>query len=504
MGADPSLVGRDTELATLTALIERHRLVTVTGVGGVGKTRLALAVARRVPGAAICLLARRARPDQVPAALAESLGYPSWDTALAALADRSVLLVLDNCEHLLDAAADAVELLLATAPGVSVLATSREPLAVPDEHVLRLQPLAVDDGDGHAAPAVQLFLARAAAAGAAVDLDGDGAPAVVELCRRLDGLPLAIELAAARTPTLAPAEILAHLARRLDLLVGHRRAPARHRSLEAVVDWSYERLEPDTARFFARLGVAEGRFTAEAAHVVAGEPGEDLLAVIGHLERLVARSLVQVHRRGGRTWYSLLETIRAYARAKLEASGEFDAVTTRCVDWTVAQCREITATSWRSWSAELAATADVLRHDAYDALGCVLEHDEHPDRAFAVYGLLWGTDVHHGRAAPVAEWGDRLLARWPDPGEPGWAQAAGIAATAHVVAGDRERGLVLARAALDAADGEPPALVAHRALLLASLAEGEGDAALRHADDALAHARDLGPWRTELESLRAV
>jgi predicted ATPase len=505
MGADPSLVGRDTELATLAGLAGARRLVTITGVGGVGKTRLALAVAGRTPHAAVCLLARQSRPDQVPAAVAESLGYPSWDAALLGLAGSSALLVLDNCEHVLDAAADAVELVLATAPGVSVLATSREPLAVPDEHVLRLEPLAV--GDGHtASPAVQLFLARAAAAGSAVELDVDSATTVAELCRRLDGLPLAIELAAARTPTLTPAEILAHLDRRLDLLVGHRRAPARHRSLQAMVDWSYERLDPATARFFARLGVAEGRFTAEAAHAVGSEPGEDLLDVIGHLDRLVARSLLQVHRRGGRTWYALLETIRAYARAKLVASGEFEAVTTRCVDWTVAQCRDVTARSWRSWSAGLAATADVLRHDVYDALGYVLAHDERPDRAFALYGILWGADVHHGRARPVAEWGDRLLARWPDPAHAGWPESAGIAATAHLVAGNRARGVELAQAATDAADGPAAAFIARRALLLARLADGAADAALRLADDALAHAReqDLSPWRVELASIRAI
>jgi predicted ATPase len=501
MGADPSLVGRDTELATLAGLAGARRLVTITGVGGVGKTRLALALAGRTPGAAVCLLARQGRPDQVAAAIAESLGYPSWDAALVGLADRSALLVLDNCEHLLDASADAVELLLATAPGVSVLATSREPLAVPLEHVLRLAPLAVENGGG---PAVELFLARAAAAGSAVGLDADGGATVVELCRRLDGLPLAIELAAARTPTLTPAEILAHLDRRLDLLVGHRRAPARHRSLEAMVDWSYERLEPATARLFDRLGVAEGWFTAEAAHAVGGEPGEDLLDVIGHLDRLVARSLVQVHRRGGRSWYSLLETIRAYARAKLVARGEFDAVTTRCVDWTVVHCRDITARSWRDWSPELAATADALRHDVYDALGHVLDHDERPDRAFALYGVLWGADVHHGRARPVADWGERLLGQWKDPVHPGWSECAGIAATAHVVVGERGRGTELARAALDAADGPTAAFVAQRALLLASLADGECDAALSRAGEALSHAPDPGPWRIELESIRAI
>ncbi|HLU55109.1 MAG TPA: hypothetical protein VKZ81_06575 [Pseudonocardia sp.] len=507
MSADPSLVGRDRELATLTGMLGVRRLVTITGVGGVGKTRLALAVAARTPHAAVCHLARRSRPDQVAEAVAEALGYPSWEAALVGLAERTALLVLDNCEHLLDAAADAVELLLAAAPGVSVLATSREPLAVPDEHVLRLDPLPVGDGaTGEASsPAVQLFCARAAAAGSPIELDPDTAAAVVELCRRLDGLPLAIELAAARTPTLSPAEILAHLDRRLDLLVGHRRAPARHRSLEALVDWSYERLEPATARFFARLGVSEGRFTAEAAHAVGGEPDEDLVDVIGHLDRLVARSLVQVHRSGGRTFYSLLETIRAYARAKLVANGEFETITNRCVDWTAAHCRGVVARYRRSWSADVAATADALRHDVYDALGHVLARDERPDRAFALYGLLWCADVHHGRAQPVADWGERLLERWPDPGLPGWPEVAGVAATAHVVTGHLDRGARLATAAVEAAGRPADAFVARRALVLASLAGADGAAALQRADEALADGlEDMPPWRVELESLRAI
>jgi predicted ATPase len=509
MDASPSLLGRERELSDLCDLISAQRLVTITGVGGVGKTRLALAMAERAAHPVVCPLARYSRPEQVPAAVAESLGFPSWDAALAGLADRSALLVLDNCEHLLDAVADAVELLSA-AGDVSVLATSREPLAVPGEHVMRLEPLAVGDGEGPsdaaASPAVQLFLARAAAAGSAVELDADAAPTLVELCRRLDGLPLAIELAAARTPTLTPAEILGHLDRRLDLLVGNRRGPPRHRSLETMVDWSYERLDPRTRRFFDRLGVSEGRFTAEAALAVAGEPGEDLLAVIGHLDQLVARSLVQVHRRGGRTWYGLLETIRAYARAKVIASGEFDAVTNRCIDWTVRHCREITERSWRSWSAELAATADALRHDVYDALGRVVEHDERPGRAFALYGLLLGADVHNGRARPVAEWGERLLARWPDPAEPGWSEVAAVAATAHVVAGDRVRGPELARLALDAAGSPPAALIARRALLLVSLAGPSDGTAIRLAEDALSHARgqDVRPWRIELDTFRAI
>ncbi len=510
MDTDATLLGRRAELAALAGLIGAHRLVTITGVGGVGKTRLALAAARGTSPAAVCLLARRGRADQVPAAVAESLGYPSWETALVGLGDRSALLVLDNCEHLLDAAADVVEQLLADAPRLSVLATSREPLALAGEHVLRLDPLALaagpDVSDAAASPAVQLFLARAAAAGSPVALDVDTAPTLVELCRRLDGLPLAIELAAARARTLTPAEILGHLDRRLDLFVGHRRAPARHRSLEAMVDWSYERLDPGTRRFFDRLGVSEGLFTAEAAHAVGAEPGEDLVAVIGHLDQLVAQSLVQVHRRGDRSWYGMLETLRAYARARLIDSGEYDAVTNRCVDWAVTHCLEIRERSQRSWPAELTGTAIALRLDVHSALGYALDHDEGPDRAFPLYGLLWHADVRNGRARPVAELGERLLARWPDPAVPGWSEVAAVAATAHVILGSHRRGVELGRLALTASQSPLEAVMAQEALVLASLATGLGESCVPLVEAAITHARehDLLPWRIELDSIRAI
>ena len=510
MDTDPSLLGRDAELTALAGLVEGHRLVTITGVGGVGKTRLALAAASSAPQSAVCLLARRGLPDQVPAAVAESLGYPSWETALVGLGDRSALLVLDNCEHLLDAAADVVERLLDDAPEMSVLATSREPLALAGEHVLRLDPLALAAGpdltDAAASPAVQLFLARAAAAGSPVELDADTAPTLVELCRRLDGLPLAIELAAARARTLTPAEILGHLDRRLDLFVGHRRAPARHRSLEAMVDWSYERLDPATRRYFDRLGVSEGLFTAEAAHAVGGEPGEDLLAVIGHLDQLVAQSLVQVHRRGDRTWYGMLETLRAYARARLVESGEYDAVTNRCVDWVLGRCVEIRGRSRRSWSAELMGTAIALRLDVHSALGYALDHDAGPDRAFGLFGLLWHADVRNSRARPVAELGERLLARWPDPAAPDLAEVAAVTGIAHVVLGAHGRGAELGQLALDASRSPLTSVMAQEALVVASLATGRAEAALPLVDAAITRARehDLLPWRIELDSIRAI
>lgn len=508
MDPDPSLLGRERELAALAGLLDGHRIVTVTGVGGVGKTRLAMAAARQVPEAVICSLARYDAAEQVPPAIAETLGYPGWEAALVGRAERSGLLVLDNCEHLLDAAADAAEQLATDTPGVVVLATSREPLALLGERVLRLDPLdvAADPREAAASPAVQLFLSRAADAGSPLTLDADTAPAVVELCRRLDGLPLALELAAARTPTLTPGEILGHLDRRLDLLVGSRRAPARHRSLQAMLDWSHERLEPATRRFFDRLGVSDGLFTAEAAHSVAGEPGEDLLAVIGHLDQLVARSLVQAHRRGGRTWYGLLETLRAYARGHLIEAGEFGRLNNRCIDWTVQHCVEVREDLLRSWSSELAVAAEEMRHDVHDALGYTLDHDADPDRAFGMFSLLWSADLHQGRARLVADRGEALLARWTDPAVPGWAEVAALTATAHLVLDGTDRGAELAGRALDTADSVLASVIARRATALAGLTAGTGELGLGLIEDAIAHTdrHELVPWRVELETLRAI
>ncbi|MDN5751414.1 MAG: hypothetical protein L0H64_23425, partial [Pseudonocardia sp.] len=206
-------------------------------------------------------------------AVAATLGFPSLAVALLGTERDGRLLVLDNCEHVRDAAADTAERLLDGRAELTVLATSREPLDLPDERVVPLSPLALPSGDDvTGSPAVDLLLTRARDGGHELVLDGDGAAAVAALCRRLDGLPLALELAAARTRSLTPAEILAHLDSRHAVL-GRNRGPHRHRSLDAAIGWSYDGLPDPTARFFDRLGVFAGRFTADEARAVAGDPG---------------------------------------------------------------------------------------------------------------------------------------------------------------------------------------------------------------------------------------
>jgi predicted ATPase len=498
-------VGRDADLAAVRALLDQRRVVTLTGVGGVGKTALALAAA---PGAAVCELAAVVRPGDVAAAVAEALGFPSLDAATVGLADGDRLVVLDNCEHVLDAAADAVERLVGGCQGLTVLATSREPLDVAGEQVLRLEPLALPASDEPAAlrasHAVALLLARAHAAGVDVVLDGATGPAVAALCRRLDGLPLAIELAAARTRSLTPAEILAHLEQRLDLLARpRRRGPARHSSLEAAIGWSHDRLPEATRRFFDRLGVFVGRFDARTAQVVAGEPGEDALQTAEHLDQLVAQSLLTVRPHAGRSWYGLLDTLRAYALARLREQGLLAAVRDRWVDAMIRLARDGARDVEDTSSLEVWSTVHAAQPDLHGAGWHCVRHDERPDRAVATLRPQWIT-VHSGGAEPVAALGTAVLARWPRAEPADRAAAAAVTAFAHLGLDEPDRAAELARSVLPAAADPITAWLLRRTLLVCELTAGHPDEALRWADEALAGAAGTPSAANEVAALRAV
>ena len=321
-----SFVGRDDDLARVRELTRTSRLVTVTGPGGAGKTRLATEAVRdlAVP-VAVVELAALTGADQVAPAVLHAIGGPELalgeqaTTDLlarlrAALGGRDRVVLLDNCEHLVDAAAQLVHELLATVPGLVVLATSREPLGVPGEV---LHPLDALD-DRHA---VRLFAERAAAVRPDFVL-ARHEPVVTEICRRLDGQPLPIELAAARVRSLAPAEIAERLADRFRLLVtGARTALPRHQTLRAVVDWSWDLLSAPERVLAARFGVFAGAVDADTVEAVCGEDAFDLLTA------LVEKSLVVVaDHDGAPTRYRMLETIREYAAARLADSGERDAI----------------------------------------------------------------------------------------------------------------------------------------------------------------------------------
>jgi predicted ATPase/class 3 adenylate cyclase len=326
------LIGRHDDVAALSALVDRAQLVTLTGTGGVGKTRLALGVAAALaPGFAdgcwLVELAPVADGAEVLKTIASSIGATATDLdALTAyLSDRRMLVVLDNCEHVLADTADLVDAVLAAAPEVHVVATSREPLGLDGEAVRRVQSLDVPSPDAPMeeaarAPAVRLFMERAGSVSETFTIDAANAGAVVELCRHLDGIPLAIELAAALVRAMPPAEIASRLGERFRLLAGgSRRAQERHRTLLAAVAWSHDLLSDDERRVFRRLAVFPSSFDLAAAEAVAGGDGLD---VLGSVVRLVDRSLVQYEPKEGR--YRLLETLRQYAADRLDEAVETD------------------------------------------------------------------------------------------------------------------------------------------------------------------------------------
>jgi len=332
-----SLIGRDRETSELVALLNEHRLVTLTGPAGVGKTRLALYVAAACAdafpdGARLADLAPVDR-DLVGDTLARALGVvprPGFsvpDVLRDAAGSMRCLLLVDNCEHVIAEAAALVAELLTAAGQLRVLATSREPLGVPGEVSYQVQTLPVPTPDAAAVAAsagsydaVRLFVERAAAASPGFTLTDTVAPAVAALCQRLDGLPLAIELAASRVRSFEPAELVAHLDQRFDLLSGGARTVLpRHRTLRGAIDWSYQLLDHDERALFDRLGVFPAEFDYEAVQSVSGDDGAAAASVMTLLPRLVDKSLVSTIGRGPHR-YRLLDTIRAYSAEQLAAS----------------------------------------------------------------------------------------------------------------------------------------------------------------------------------------
>jgi non-specific serine/threonine protein kinase len=350
-----SFVGRDREVEAISRLLGAARLVTLTGAGGSGKTRLAGEIMRSAAasfreGAAWIELAAITEPELVTGHIAASLGIGSVgqapaDALCAMLRDSERLIVIDNCEHVVDACAATIDLVLRRCPGVRVLATSREALGVDGERAWLIPLLsvpAVDDGIDAIteSEAVRLFVDRARAANGAFVLTAANATAVAGLCRRLDGLPLAIELAAARARAFTPEQMLARLdtdARLLDR--GPRGSVARHRTLREAIDWSHGLLTPSERLVFRRLSVFAGELSLDAAEAVCGGDGVDRDDVLDLLAALVDKSLVVVRDSLDEARYHLLETIRQYARERLEASPDAEAVPARHADHYVALVR---------------------------------------------------------------------------------------------------------------------------------------------------------------------
>ena len=382
-----SLVGRGPQIAAILDGLRTGRVVTLTGPGGCGKTRLALRVATLAAGsfndgAWLVELASLTDPALVPASVAEAMGVPEHDAAnpiagvARALADRELLIVLDNCEHVLGSASRVVVMLAGQCPRVRILTTSRERLDVPGEFVFPVPPLELpEDGSVRAVAASEagrLFVARARAASPAFTLTAGDSAAIAEVCSRLDGMPLAIELAAARCPTLGPGQLAARLEGHPGLLAGGAARPGRHRSLEALVSWSYDLLSEAERRLLDRLSVLRGGFDLDVAEQVAG--GEPLApeAIAGLLASLADKSLVQIQA-GPVVRYWLLETVRQFAAGRLAGSGEETEVHVRLLRWALAVARSAEAALPRAepagWSDRLSTDQASIRAALSWALG---------------------------------------------------------------------------------------------------------------------------------------
>jgi predicted ATPase/DNA-binding SARP family transcriptional activator len=378
-----SFVGREQEIAHLKALLSNTRLLTVTGAGGSGKTRLAIQVAKELiqnfqEGVWWVDLAPLIDPSHVPQAMAQVLGvrespYTTLsETLLNFLRPKELLLVLDNCEHLVTRCAELAAEILSNCPKVQIMATSREALRIDGETVwqvptLSLPPLRLPPGDALTVyEAIRLFVERAVAVNGKFSLNAENAPAVAEICRRLDGIPLAIELAAARIKVLAPERIAARLDNRFDLLtVGSRVALPRHQTLRLTFDWSHELLTEAERVLFRRLSVFVGGFNLEAAEEVCADEKIEAPRVLELVSHLVDKSLITAEPQQGERRFRLLETGREYAREKLGESGEAGRLRKRHFNFFLRLAEEaepkLTSAERLSWLERLESEHDNLR-----------------------------------------------------------------------------------------------------------------------------------------------
>lgn len=355
-------VGRRRELAEVRQLLGQSRLVTLTGVGGVGKTRLAVETAGQLrqafpDGTWMADLSAVEDPSQVAQVVVNALGIvdrstrPAAEKIVAHLTDAVALIVLDNCEHLAEACAALADQLLSQTRGVRILAASRRPLGVTGEHLLPVPPLRVPGPEAAAQPvaalgaydAVTMLADRTAALRPGFAVTEDNAAAVIRICAQLDGLPLAIELAAGRLRSLSPGQLAGRLERRFAVLNrGSAVAQPRQQTLRAVFDWSYSLCSAAERLLWARLSVFSGAFDLEAAEAVCGGSGLPASSILDELDRLVDQSIVLAEPCGSRMRFRLLETVRQYGRERLAQTGEDEALRLRHRDFYLALARELT------------------------------------------------------------------------------------------------------------------------------------------------------------------
>ncbi|HEV7536065.1 MAG TPA: BTAD domain-containing putative transcriptional regulator, partial [Acidimicrobiia bacterium] len=480
-----SFVGRDDDVSAVRRLLEEVRLLTLCGPAGVGKTRLAIEVcaliADRYPdGLHFCDLAAVTRPGDVVRTVAGVIGVEeralrTLDARLLEhLAGRRTLLLLDNCEHVLGAVAALAERTIQQTGGVDVLATSRERLAVDGEHLWTVTPLAVGGGD---APAVRLFVDRARAVDVGFTPGGDGLATVADVCRRLDGLPLAIELAAARLPGLGLEDLARSLDQRFLLLTGGPRTSSRHRSLRAVLDWSYAQLEPVVQSVFERLATFAGRFDLVAAGAVASGDGVERDAVTPAVLRLVDCSLLTGHPGIGPDRYSLLDTMRSYGLERLMARDDLARARDRHALWALELAEqaagELAGPREGEWARAVREHLDELRAAHAWLVGCDPEAGLRLAVALHPYAL-WRVQ------SEILRWAEVAAGASAGSGSRRLSAVLASAAAGAWQRGDLDAARAAATAALEAArdldrPGQRPALEARAdvAILLGDLPEAD-------------------------------
>ena len=493
-----SFVGRDDDVAQIVEMLaEGAALVTLIGTGGVGKTRLAVQVAAEVlaqfgDGAWFCDLASARDGDAMAQVVATALGCVQRpglslaDSVVEYAKVRELLVVLDNCEHLLDEAGALAEAMIQECPGGRLVATSREAFGVRGERVVRVRSLDAPDpsATGEAllqSAAVRLFEDRAADAGAVTTWNDAQWAAVGEISRRVDGIPLAIELAAARVASMRPAEIAAHLDERFRLLTGTRRGRVeRHQTLRSTVEWSYQLLEADDRAVFDRLGVFAGTFDTAGASAVASDDDLDSWRIVDSIASLVAKSMVVVEDGPDETTrYAMLETLRQFARERLEEAGDADRWRRRHAEYYVTFA-EAAGPGLRGpdevvWTARLVSELDNLR----TAVGWGLDRDDPVERELAVRIVasfsfttmsLATINALAGQAAAAAQ---HCRAELRSP-------VLGLAAYYEMHQGNVERARALAEDALR--DGvvaaSPNPFIAYQALAYIEMAVGNAQRAL--------------------------
>ncbi|WP_433622182.1 LuxR C-terminal-related transcriptional regulator [Nocardia sp. CA-120079] len=520
-----SFVGRRRELDEVRRLFSHSPMVTIVGPGGVGKTRLALRAAAGLArsfrdGVWLAELAKLQDPALVTQAVADAFGVvDEWTTLtdrslVHSVSDRHLLLVLDNCEHLLEETARLADALLRGAPELRILATSREPLGIAGETIMPLTPLVVPhpskSKSAETLPsyeAVQLFLDRAVAASPDFELTDDNGVYVAQICRQLDGIPLAIELAAVRIRALAPKELADRLSDRFQVLTGGSRVgPLRHRTLRRCIDWSYEQCSPAEQLLWNRLAVFAGTFDLEAVESICAFDGLEHKQILELVATLVDKSVVSLEARHAGTHYKLLESLREYGMEKLVESGEASPMRRRHADWYHRFVARFEAGFMTARQAELADGLDAELPNVRETLDFSLGEGQDPVAAVRTINAMYFYWLSRGLVSEARYWLRRGLA-----GELSQASRDRVVGLHYSVGlaglqGDLDGAREAAEAArVQIRQLEAPAVEAFGATIEAILAMFEGDPqrALAQLPKAIEGHRLSGDLHRELEMLVA-